>query len=330
MVSQITSTSTAAFFTLTSQKTSRFISGFPSWRTSNAEFRLSKMSVWKRGSPSQWGHNGRDGVSNQGSLDCLLSRLFRRWSKNTPKPHVTGLCDGNPLLTGGFPPQRTNNAENVSSWRRRHARCLSWRHHDTWMLFFSCRTGPRRMAPIKLHKRHLTSKRGFAVLCWNLLTSRRLKIRTTSRKGKYHTGFSKFLSNQVGNTHDIWNHRGGVTHISASKIGHDSRKRRRPAPNRYLNQCWCIGTNGNEIGIMIQLFVDHDDVIKWKHFPRYWPFVRGIHRSTVNCPHKGPWRGALMLSLICVWINGWVNNREAGDLRRYRTHYDVTVMEINM
>ena len=54
----------------------------------------------------------------------------------------------------------------------------------------------------------------------------------------------------------------------------------------------------------------HDDVIKWEHFPRYWPFVRGIHRSPVNSPHKGPWRGALMFSLICVWINGWVNNRE--------------------
>ena len=38
----------------------------------------------------------------------------------------------------------------------------------------------------------------------------------------------------------------------------------------------------------------HDDVIKWKHFPRYWPFVRGIHRSPVNSPHKGQWRGALM------------------------------------
>ena len=62
----------------------------------------------------------------------------------------------------------------------------------------------------------------------------------------------------------------------------------------------------------------HDDVIKWKHFPRYWPFVRGIHRSPVNFPHKGQWRGALMFSLICVWINGWVNNREAGDLRRHR------------
>ena len=44
-------------------------------------------------------------------------------------------------------------------------------------------------------------------------------------------------------------------------------------------------------------------VIKWKHFPRYWPFVRGIHRSPVNSPHKGKWRGALMFPLICVWIN---------------------------
>ena len=70
----------------------------------------------------------------------------------------------------------------------------------------------------------------------------------------------------------------------------------------------------------------HDDVIKWKHFPCNWPFVRGTHRSPVNSPHKGQWRGALMFSLICVWINGWVNNREAGNLRRYHAHYDVTVM----
>ena len=51
----------------------------------------------------------------------------------------------------------------------------------------------------------------------------------------------------------------------------------------------------------------HDDVIKWKHFPRYWLFVRGIHRSPVNSPHKGQWCWALIFSLICVWINGWVN-----------------------
>ena len=70
----------------------------------------------------------------------------------------------------------------------------------------------------------------------------------------------------------------------------------------------------------------HDDVVKWIHFPRYWPFVRGIHRWPVNSPHKGQWRGALMFSLISVWINDWVNNREAGDLRRHRGHYGVTVM----
>ena len=71
---------------------------------------------------------------------------------------------------------------------------------------------------------------------------------------------------------------------------------------------------------------DHDDVIKWKHFPRNWPFVRGIHRSPVKSPHKGQWCGALMFSLICVWINDWVNNHEAGDLRRYCAHSDVIVM----
>ena len=70
----------------------------------------------------------------------------------------------------------------------------------------------------------------------------------------------------------------------------------------------------------------HDDVIKWKHFPRYWPFVRGIHRLPVNSLHKGKWRGAMMFSLICAWISGWINNDEAGDLRRHRVHYDVTVM----
>ena len=80
---------------------------------------------------------------------------------------------------------------------------------------------------------------------------------------------------------------------------------------------WC--TAGRECG--------HDDIIKWKYFPRYWPFVRGIHWSPVNSPHKGQWRGALVFSLICTWINGSVNNREAGDLRRYRAHCDVIVME---
>ena len=61
----------------------------------------------------------------------------------------------------------------------------------------------------------------------------------------------------------------------------------------------------------------HDDLIKWKKFRRYWPFVRGIHRSPVNSPHKGQWRGVLKFSLVCAWINGRANNR---------SHYDVIVM----
>ena len=68
----------------------------------------------------------------------------------------------------------------------------------------------------------------------------------------------------------------------------------------------------------------------WRHqmenFPHYWPFVRGIHRSPMNSPHKSQWLGAMVFSLICAWINGWVNTREAGDLRRHRAHYDVSVM----
>ena len=81
-----------------------------------------------------------------------------------------------------------------------------------------------------------------------------------------------------------------------------------------------------EIKLTTYYYYYTDDVIKWKHFPRYWPFVRGIHRSPVTSPHKGQWRIALMFSLICLWIKGWVNNRKAGDLRRYRSHYDVIIM----
>ena len=63
----------------------------------------------------------------------------------------------------------------------------------------------------------------------------------------------------------------------------------------------------------------HVDVIKWKYFLRYGPFVWEIHRSPVNSPHKGQWCGALVFSVICAWTNGWVNNRDAGDLRLSRS-----------
>ena len=76
-----------------------------------------------------------------------------------------------------------------------------------------------------------------------------------------------------------------------------------------------------------------DEVLSWwRHqmetFSALLAICAGNSPVPVNSPHKGQWRGALMFSSICAWISGWVNNREAGDLRRYRTHYDVIVMVI--
>ena len=94
----------------------------------------------------------------------------------------------------------------------------------------------------------------------------------------------------------------------------------------FLNTESHIIWNNNELWLCFKQKKIYDDVIKWKHFPCYWPLVWGIHRSPVNFPHKGQWCGTLMFSLICTWINGWVNNHEAGDFRCHHTHNDTTVM----
>ena len=64
----------------------------------------------------------------------------------------------------------------------------------------------------------------------------------------------------------------------------------------------------------------HDDVIKCKHLPRYKPFVTG------DFPAQRPVTRSFDVSLICAWINVWVNNRVAGDLRRHRAHYEVIIL----
>ena len=61
------------------------------------------------------------GFWNHQPHDYLLNRLFRCWSKKTPKLRVTGLCAGNSPVAGEFPAQMASDAENVSIW---------WRHHD--------------------------------------------------------------------------------------------------------------------------------------------------------------------------------------------------------
>ena len=71
--------------------------------------------------PLQWCHNERDGVSNHRTHDSLLNRLFRRRSKKTSKLRVTGLCEGNSPVPGGFSTQRASDTEKVS---------IGWHHYD--------------------------------------------------------------------------------------------------------------------------------------------------------------------------------------------------------
>ena len=78
----------------------------------------------------RWRHNDHDGVSNHQPHGCLLNRLFRRRSKKTSKPRVTGPLCGEFTGTGEFPAQRASYAENVSIW---------WRHHVSATLIWTAR-----------------------------------------------------------------------------------------------------------------------------------------------------------------------------------------------
>ena len=70
----------------------------------------------------------------------------------------------------------------------------------------------------------------------------------------------------------------------------------------------------------------------WRHqmetFSALLALCTGNSPVPVISPHKGQRREALGFCLICAWTDGWVNNRDAGDLRHYRAHYDVTVMQL--
>ena len=94
---------------------------------------------------------------------------------------------------------------------------------------------------------------------------------------------------------------------------------------------WQRVSNAESVSILLRhhiwIFVSMSSVIS-KDFPRYWSFVNGIHRSLVDSPrHKGQWRRPSIFSVIWAWTNGWTNDGDAGDLRRHRAHYVVTVMQ---
>ena len=89
----------------------------------------------------------------------------------------------------------------------------------------------------------------------------------------------------------------------------------------------CTGTRLNWGG-------KHDHAIKRKHFLCNWPFVRENHRSTMDSPHKGQWRRALMFSLMCAWTKDWRNSEVTvtadAVMSIWRHCNDVTVMELHL
>ena len=101
-----------------------------------------------------------------------------------------------------------------------------------------------------------------------------------------------------------------------------------------VNGCWWPGdARGHDINYGIDLsFLTHSNLgarkiawwrLKREHFPRYWPFYEGNPLATGGFPSQ---RLMTMFSVIYAWTNGWGNNRDVGDLRHGRAHYDVTVL----
>ena len=131
-----------------------------------------------------------------------------------------------------------------------------------------------------------------------------LKIPQTNQTAQLQCANTSYYAIQIQTKHDV--------HV---------------VPMNYILSTWLQGRKRELELAPCSIFKHvHDDVIKWKHFPRYWPIVRGIPRSPVNSLHKSQGRGTLMFSLIYAWINGWVNNHEACDLRRHGAHYDVIIV----
>ena len=64
--------------------------------------------------------------------------------------------------------------------------------------------------------------------------------------------------------------------------------------------------------------------IRMGYFFPWWRHQMETFSALLATDHR--WRGALVFSLICTWTNGWANNRDAGNLRRHRAHYDAIVM----
>ena len=224
----------------------------------------------------QWRHNGGDNVSNHQRLGYLLNCLFRRRSKKASKLRVTGLCEGNSPVTGGFPVRRASNAENVS---------ISWRHHvltmDTPYLTHEFDIG-RAICDFKVWSVFYPSHH---IVVFSIV----LYLFSCFTVVKYPSKFPIFFRITWlirGQSHDF---------ISASVSALKNMGRKIPQIPLGIHDITKTKCSTRKPRMHISW---------WRHqmetFSMLLAFMRGIHRSPVNSPHKGQWRRALMFSLICA------------------------------
>ena len=77
----------------------------------------------------------------------------------------------------------------------------------------------------------------------------------------------------------------------------------------------------SETSRLLNCRYSHDDIIKCTHLPRQWPFVRGIHRSPVDSPHKGHVTGTFDVPFLLIRTDGWTNTRLTGNSRRHDSQF---------
>ena len=99
----------------------------------------------------------------------------------------------------------------------------------------------------------------------------------------------------------------------------------------YTSWKWCFRVRfGVKLVQVYYLDLSWHNIAWWRHrmetFAVTGPLCWEFTGPPPPPPPPPPPRGTLMFSLICAWISGWANNRDAGDLRRHRAHYVVTVM----
>ena len=219
----------------------------------------------------EWRHNERDRISNYRDLECLLYRSSRRWSKKTSKLSITGLCDGNPPVTGGFPSQRARNAEIVSVWWRVHDVALVAITEMIWCLIKStpltsisgtqeCHTQVRNADCSIVHRYTIEQ---WALRTWVCCSYDQVPV--------YVYGYPMFK-----------------LHVAAMARLNERLGTSLVAPVVATRVALSIGCMKN------------GDVTTSNPIPYCWPFVMGIPRWT-----NDQFFGTLMLFLSWAWTNVW-------------------------